>query len=173
VLLSTCSSCGKWLLRKETSYENGEVIVNWSDPEGRGECSYLSTCTHPSFGCNQYMNGGPLIERASKPGEPWHHWVLGPCPECHGLGTGGTAGGYVDNRCCGTGLVQYYDDGYVGDNKTKCHPKEKALYGKKRDEVELVCFNCQKPTDPSWLMCPYCATKLKEPKSEPPSALVA
>ena len=167
-VLLRCSTCAKWLLRKETSYGNGETIVNWSDPDGKGQCSFLNINTVPDFGCNQYEVGGPIIEKHFKEGEPWHYWRLDKCPECHGLGTGGPSG-RVDNRCCGTGLVMYFDDGYIGDNMTKMHPKEKV----KRPDPVFSCFNCHKPADAAWIACPYCGTNLKEAKPEPASALVA
>jgi hypothetical protein len=30
-------------------------------------------------------------------------------------------------RCVGTGGVRYYDDGYVGEEATRRHPKEPAI----------------------------------------------
>lgn len=68
------------------------------------------------------------------------------------------SGDSVDNRCCGTGTVLYYDDGYVGDNRTKKHPKEVV----KKNDVPVVCFQCTKPIDQSWAVCPFCGTRLKD-----------
>jgi hypothetical protein len=158
-VLLTCATCEKWFLRRETHYAgNGEVIINWSDPEGKGKCTVLNILTAPEFGCNQYEQGEPIVEVAHKPGEPWHHWVLGPCPTCKGNGV--AAGVGIDRDCCGTGLVQYYDDGYIGENRTKMHPKEK-VHGKRGDLPVPVCFNCVKPIDPVWKLCPFCGTQLQ------------
>jgi hypothetical protein len=40
------------------------------------------------------------------------------------------------------------------------HPNEKS-FGK-RDTVQPTCFNCMHDVDPKWVVCPYCATRLKE-----------
>jgi len=155
----TCSTCSKWFVRKETHYENGEVIVNWTAPEGCGKCTVLDVQTHPAFECNQYQFGTPIIEVVEKDGEPWHHWVFGPCPVCKGHGAEVLDGRFKDDQCCGTGRVRYYDDGYIGENRTYLHPKEKV----KRDDAPTpVCFNCHKSIGLDWMACPFCGTRLKE-----------
>lgn len=155
--------------RRETRYGNGEVIINWTAPANKGKCEVLNTETASDFGCNKYADGGPFVMVNTKEGAPWHHWVFGPCPTCQGLGVAGT-GGAIDGQCCGTGRVRHYDDGYVGENKTCMHPKEKA-FGK-RDTVTPTCFNCHEDVDPKWVVCPYCTTRLKETaKSEADAVL--
>jgi len=51
-----------------------------------------------------------------------------PCPECTGIDMKQIYASPVGNRghrCAGTGLVRLYDDGYVGDEQTRMHPKQK------------------------------------------------
>lgn len=154
----TCSTCSKWFVRKETHYGNGEIIINWSDPP-RGRCRVLDVLTLPDFGCNKYEEGVPIIEIAHKEGEPWHHAVHGPCPDCKGNGL--NEHGRRDDRCCGTGIVLHYDDGYIGENRTKMHPKEQEK-GKRHAEPTPTCHNCHKSIELTWLACPYCGTRLIE-----------
>lgn len=157
----TCSTCARWFVRKETRYGNGEVIVNWSDPEGRGRCTdpAIGILTSAEFGCTKYETGVPIVEIVRKDGEPWHHWTFGPCPKCKGNGVTDIASTRVDDQCCGTGRVRYYDDGFIGENRTYLHPKEKT---KRHDPPTPVCFNCGKAIGADWLACPHCATRLKE-----------
>jgi hypothetical protein len=188
--LPECRTCLRWLFRIETNYDDGSQVVNWSNPEGLGKCTgpLRGALTEPDFGCNKYAPGGPISEVHHKEGAPWHYWKPGPCPECkHPLcgypdcnnpacpgtekciGVGGrinanptgeaTMG--TDNRCCGTGTVRYYDDGYVGENKTKRHPKELEL-GLRGDDPTPACPNCRKSIDNSWMACPFCGTRLKQ-----------
>ena len=167
----TCSTCSKWFVRKETHYGNGEIIVNWTPPEGCGTCQILNNPTPPTFECNQYSAGTPIVETAFKEGEPWHHWVFGVCPTCKGEGAAAGVGRYgmVDDQCCGTGRVRYYDDGYIGENKTCRHPNEKE---KRHDAPDPTCFNCHKPIGNDWMACPYCGTRLKDVvKPEPEQVL--
>jgi len=177
-----CGSCKFWVLRKETKYEDGGIVVNWTAPEGKGRCSHLGIDTLMDFGCLKYQKGGPHIETAVKPGEPWHHKVLGPCPDCRYsyceypnctykfcpgvdkcLGRGMKEDGGSDNRCVGTGLVFYYDDGYIGENRTKMHPKE-AEMGVKRPDVDPTCPGCNTIIDMNWKICPECGHRLKDAK---------
>src|SRR5215472_10439951 len=109
-MLLSCSICSKWMLQKQTRYGNGEVIVNWRPPDGKGLCTLLQTATDPDFCCNKFYRGEPIVEVTYKEGEPWHHSVHGPCPDCRGNGLNDN--GRVDDRCCGTGIVLHYDDGY-------------------------------------------------------------
>ena len=160
----TCSTCSKWFVRKETHYSHGEVIVNWAEPRGYGKCPVLDNMiTAPDFECNKYESGAPLVEIAYKDGEPWHHAVHGPCPDCGGRGL--KSNDKQDDRCCGTGMVLHYDDGYIGENRTKMHPKERE-YGKREAEPTPTCFNCHKSIELTWFACPYCGTRLKTEKPE-------
>ena len=164
----TCSTCSKWFVRKETHYGNGEVIINWQDPP-RGRCRALDFITTATFECNQYEVGVPIVEVIHKDGEPWHHWVIGPCPKCNGNGVTDNASPRVDDQCCGTGKVRYYDDGFIGENRTYRHPKETV----KRDDAPTpTCFNCHKSIGLDWLACPYCGTRFKETKPEPEQVLL-
>src|SRR5215831_8562855 len=185
-----CASCLKWLFRIETSYDDGSVVVNWSHPDGSGKCMgpLKEMLTPPDFGCNQYAAGGPISERHHKEGAPWHNYKVGPCPDCkhplcgfpdcknpncpgseHCLGLGSKPGfmdaigvkSDVDGRCCGTGQVRYYDDGFIGDNKTKRHPKEKEL-GLRHDDPTPTCDSCHKSIDPAWMACPFCGHRLHQ-----------
>jgi len=155
-----CASCGHWLVRVEIKYGNGDTIIKWSDPQGRGKCTgpLADTITAPDFGCIKYEAGEPIVQSSFKEGNPWNYWTPGPCPDCGGRGM---AGDGVDDRCCGTGQVRYYDDGFIGDNRSKMHPKEKP-FGKRPDDPTPVCFNCYKSIDQHWNVCPYCGTNLKE-----------
>jgi hypothetical protein len=51
------------------------------------------------------------------------------------------------------------------------HPREKELLGKKQDQPDPTCFNCQKVVDSSWKACPYCGTRLVAPKEAPQEVL--
>jgi hypothetical protein len=181
-----CATCGFWLLRRETHYSGGEKIVNWQDPQGRGKCTsetLRGTLTPPTFGCGEHKDGGPIVEVAQKQGEAWHYSVAIPCPDCRApdcgfvspgecenkhcpgtdkcLGRGHTESG-VDGRCCGTGTVQLYDDGFIGENKRKLHPKEQELG--KRPHLPAVCERCNEKIDAKWRMCPFCGYDLKSEK---------
>jgi hypothetical protein len=164
----TCSTCAKWFVRKETHYGNGEIIINRQIPEGCGECQVLNIATNPAFECNQYQYGTPIVEIAHKDGEPWQHARHGPCPDC--MGKGLDANDRRDDRCCGTGIVLFYDDGYIGNNRTKRHPKEME-FGIREDAPTPTCFNCHKSIELTWFACPYCGTRLKQEKVEPAEVL--
>jgi hypothetical protein len=171
-----CSTCGFWLVLCQTEYSCGDVVVNWRPPDGHGKCTgpLKGALTIADFGCNKYKDGGPIHESANKDGAPWHHKKPGPCPDCKTcaypecgkadcpgpekcLGTG-------CGRCVCTGTVLYYDDGFVGENRTKMHPME-AKDGKRHDAPTPSCWNCGKHIDPQWRACPYCGTRLSADRS--------
>jgi hypothetical protein len=168
--MPNCSDCAKWLLRCETRYEGGETITTWSSPAG-GKCTGpLNGAVVPAtFGCFQHVEGGPLIEAVTHPGHAWEHKTPGPCPECKTCshpectkpGCPGTEKciGAGCARCCNTGTVLYYGDGYVGENRTKLHPKEREQ-GKRGDSPTPICGNCGKSIGIGWKICPYCETNL-------------
>jgi hypothetical protein len=179
--MGSCKDCATWFVRRETGYDNGETVIKWQDPQGRGRCRgpLNGVLVPPDFGCNAFASGGPIVERDEKPGEPWHYWSPVPCPDCRKLECGFEAPGMCVNaqcpgtnkclgrgmndtnsdfRCVGTGTVRYYDDGYIGDNRTCAHPKEAV----KRDDVQPTCSSCKKDIDLSWMACPYCGNRLKE-----------
>lgn len=143
-----CEACEHWIVRKETAYGGGEVIVNWTPPIGKGECQSLGILTEASFGCNRFIEtASDHVAVTHKDGEPWQHFVMIPCPDCKGVGDGGRG-----HRCAGTGLVRLYDDGHIGDEQTRRHPKEVPL--------PTTCPSCAKPVEQSWSHCPSCGGKL-------------
>lgn len=127
----TCKNCQHWIIARKTIYEDGSEIVNSQSPEGKGDCLYLEIETSADFGCNAFAVGDVHVEIIRKPGAPWMHHRDGPCPECSGRGSNEGACG----RCCGTGKVRYYDDGYIGEERTREHPKEKELRLQKPPDV--------------------------------------
>jgi len=127
-----CQDCGNWLLVKKTIYSGGPEIINWSAPEGRGHCKVLDVDTAPEFGCLSFI-AGEHLEITLKDGEPWQHSHWGKCPECNGSGATTYSG---CGRCVGTGRVLYYDDGYIGEERYRMHPKEKELRERKNEPKE-------------------------------------
>jgi hypothetical protein len=61
------------------------------------------------------------VETERKDGAPWQHFTMIECPACSGHPGLGEAGRC---KCAGTGKTRLYDDGYVGDEHTRKHPKE-------------------------------------------------
>ncbi len=160
-----CDGCKNWTTARVTRYGDGSEVCNWKAPAGKGRCSVLDIDTPEAFGCTSHA---PLdavgaltlpafhhIQSNWKNGAPWQHHVVGPCPDCRGLGSNSG----VCYRCAGTGKVRYYDDGYIGEEQTRLHPKEK-------DKAEpLRCRNCKEIVDVKWKACPMCGTRL-EPVAE-------
>jgi predicted amidophosphoribosyltransferase len=79
---------------------------------------------------------------------------MGPCPNCTGKGNQGDG---ACDRCTGTGNVRYYEDGFVGEERSRMHPKEKELAAKPK------CVGCGREVDPVWVACPICGQKLDAP----------
>lgn len=158
-----CASCQHWTVSRITTYADKSEIVEWKAKEGRGLCSVLDHETAAAFGCIEFSEGTDCqIIRKYKQGEPWQHWVMIPCPDCDGKGSQFTT---ACRRCAGTSKVRRYDDGFVGEEQTRLHPKEKQLMatgGLPRPK----CLNCNKDTDVSWVACPYCGWRLVEPPAE-------
>jgi hypothetical protein len=120
---SRCENCTHWLIKRQTNYSSGEVIVNFEALAGHGHCTFFDRPEPADFGCVRFeVAASPLdhVEVAHKEGEPWRNFRMIPCPDCHPNGGAGGRG----HRCAGTGLVRLYDDGYVGDEQTRKHPKE-------------------------------------------------
>lgn len=117
-----CKDCGNWILERKTVYEDGTEITNYSS--GIGNCQILKIETVPDFGCFSFKEGNHT-EITHKSGTPWQNWHYDICPTCNGRGNPGD--GRPCQQCVGTGHVRYYDDGFIGDEKTKLHPKEKEL----------------------------------------------
>jgi hypothetical protein len=142
--MSSCEGCQFWIIRRVNKYSDGQTIEKWSAASGKGHCDKLGIETDADFGCNKWMiDSQDHVEVLYKIGSPHHHFVMIPCPECEGKGNG-TRG----HRCAGTGLVRLYDDGYVGDEQTRLHPKEKAQ--------PLQCMKCSQGLQPGWAHCPNC-----------------
>jgi len=115
----SCQECGNWKLGVRATYSNGAVIEHLID---RGKCSVLGVNTEPDFSCNRFVEGRQdQIQVVAKEGEPWENWVMGPCPDCCGVGSGNDR---ACHRCAGTSKVRYYDDGFVGEEQTRLHPME-------------------------------------------------
>ena len=117
-----CADCGNWLLERKTVYSDGSEIHTFKSPEGKGRCLVLSMDTAPDFGCNKFVPGAHC-EIEHKPDVPWHYWVMIPCPACGNADARGTK-----CQCAGTGKVRLYDDGYIGDERTRRHPKDSPTY---------------------------------------------
>lgn len=149
-----CEYCQHWIVRRETIYGNGDLIVNWSAPDGKGACGSLGIETEAGFGCNRFMEDDfDHVETAQKEGAPWQNFTIIDCPECGGKGDGSRG-----HRCAGTGKVRLYDDGYICDEQTRVHPKE--IPG------PSSCPQCSIPVDRSWMHCPACGERLFKPVAE-------
>lgn len=142
-----CDDCERWIICRKNVYDDGSEIVTLQSPSGKGHCDALDIETDFSFGCNRFSKGGEHVDITRKTGSPWRHFIMIPCPDCAGKGDGGRG-----HRCAGTGLVRLYDDGYIGDEQTRMHPKEKPQ--------PLKCMQCGEPVNPDWIACPKCATKI-------------
>lgn len=147
--MSSCSSCRNWITRRFTRYGDGVEIDQASFVDGRGACAVLKIETAAEFGCNAFVAGDDHAEITLKTGAPWQHFVMIPCPDCAGRGDGGSG-----HRCAGTGLVRLYDDGHIGDEQTRMHPKEKQVVPPPQ------CHACQARIDVAWKHCPACGAKL-------------
>lgn len=144
----SCAICQHWTVQRVTTYDDGSIVERWKAPEGVGHCELLGIATDPGFGCNRFIESFyDHVETLKKPGAPWQHFVMIPCPDCAGKGDGGRG-----HRCAGTGLVRLYDDGHIGDEQTRRHPKE--------NRPAALCHGCNAAVDPNWAHCPACGVKL-------------
>ena len=119
-----CRACGNWLLERKTIYEDGSEIVTYKSSEGKGNCQILNIDTSPDFACNNFKLGNHE-EITHKSGAPWQNWHHDVCPTCNGRGNSGDINVRPCDQCWGTGRVRYYDDGFIGEEKTQLHPNEK------------------------------------------------
>jgi|SRR5882672_4712510 len=130
-MTGNCETCGHWVVRRKTVYGDGTEIVTWDAPASKGRCEVLDIDTVAAFGCTSHEAGDHVVV-TRKDGAPWQHWRTGPCPDCGGNGTithgvsGGSLNYSVCGRCVGTGSVRHHDDGHVGENRHRRHPKEPA-----------------------------------------------
>lgn len=150
--MNKCENCEHWIVRRLTSYSDGSEIVRWEAHDGEGHCDSLDISTVHDFGCNRFLGGDSHTEVIRKIGPPWAHFKMIACPDCGGRGDG-TRG----HRCAGTGLVRLYDDGYIGDEQTRMHPKEKEL------APSPTCRGCGGGVTAGWKHCPACGISLLAP----------
>jgi hypothetical protein len=153
-----CSNCRFWLTHRVTDYEDGTRIFNFKAPEGKGRCESLMMETAPDFGCTKFQEGHEHVEiMGKKPGSPWHHSHYITCPDCNGTGVvnDGTCG-----RCCRTGRCLLYDDGYLGEEKTRRHPSEANI----GPPPVPTCPGCSRNIELSWVACPFCGYKMERPE---------
>ena len=166
--MGECADCKNWILQRKTLYEDGSEIINHQPPNGNGHCEVLKVDTAPDFGCNKFEAGDEHYEiLARKSGAPWHHHYRGPCPDCKGRGSNETA---MCRRCCGCGLVEYYDDGYIGEEATRRHPNEQQ---KGIVPPTPTCPNCAKTVERSWVGCPFCGHRLISPPERSSAEIMA
>lgn len=151
--MNECQSCAHWTLARVTVYSDGSTVDTFRAPDGKGHCEELTIDTAPDFGCNKYeIDGGSShVITTEKQGAPWQHWSMGNCPDCAGKGN---AGDGACHRCAGTSKVRYYEDGYIGEERTRLHPKERETAAKPK------CAGCQRDVEISWLACPICGHRL-------------
>lgn len=119
-----CFNCGHWIICRKTVYSDGsEIITSPSSPDGKNECTALGIRTTPEFGCAAHSTGKDHVVVTHKDGTPWSNWEYRPCPDCGGRGSTPEIG--MCYRCYGTSRVRFYDDGYIGEERTRLHPKER------------------------------------------------
>ena len=147
----TCDTCARWITAHRTIYDDGSEIGTFEAPAGKGNCQLLGIDTLPEFGCTSYDPGAEHIITSHKSGTPHEHFRMGPCPECRAAGN---AGDSACHRCAGTGNVRYYDDGYIGEERTRLHPKEVEKAAKPK------CLGCGREVEAAWVACPACGHKL-------------
>jgi hypothetical protein len=155
----TCSTCAHWVTTRKTVYGDNSEVVTYQCPDGKGRCEKLEIDTPAEFGCSVFVEGQNPVRISEKPGAPWMHWQMVKCPVCAEKGLVPDA---ARCQCAGTGLVRKYDDGFIGDEKTRIHPTERALMlaGKPK------CKACEKEVEITWVACPFCGGRL-EPMSKP------
>jgi RecJ-like exonuclease len=150
-----CETCAHWIQARKTLYDDGSEVVNFQAPEGKGHCESLNLDTDPGFGCTGFIEGCEHVIVARKSGAPWQHSSSGPCPNCNSCGNNQNDG--ACERCQGTGKVRYYDDGFIGEERTRLHPKEKEL------AAQPKCRGCDRMLEREWMACPFCGTKTDAP----------
>lgn len=151
-----CDGCARWITGRNTVYDDGSTVDNFNAPDGKGFCEKLLIETVPDFGCTAFSEGTAHIVVSRKVGAPWQHWTMGPCPDCGGKGNAGDSGCH---RCTGTGKVRHYDDGHVGEERTRMHPKERAA----GPVAKPKCGLCGHEVEPAWVACPTCGTRREAP----------
>src|SRR5262245_17775020 len=118
-----CNTCAHWIIKRARLYDDGTEQIDFGTESGKGHCEQLAIVTAFNFGCNRYDGPSDVHVRVEHiAGAPWQHWHMDKCPDC--AGRGGGANGGVCHRCTGTGQVRFYADGYIGEERTRRHPKE-------------------------------------------------
>ena len=125
--MSLCQRCKHWVKQKRRVYGDGTTTVLFEPADAaKGLCQQLNMETAPDFGCNKYefCDTWDHVKTDKVDGEPWQYWKMGPCPDCRGRGCHDRYERPACHRCAGTGNVRYYEDGFVGDEQYRRHPKE-------------------------------------------------
>ncbi len=150
--MSDCQSCDHWTLARITEYADGTKVEAFRAPAGKGHCEELSIDTSPNFGCLSHCHADHAhVFITQKDGAPWQHWKMGPCPDCKARGNENDG---ACHRCAGTSKVRHYEDGYVGEERTRLHPKERESAAKPK------CLTCSREVEPDWMACPKCGARL-------------
>lgn len=156
--MGECADCRSWTVQRKTLYGDGSEVVNYQAPDCKGFCEVLKIETPLEFGCNSFVAGNEHYEiLGKKSGSPWHHFKRLACPDCNGRGSDGTS---PCRRCCGCGLVNHYDDGYIGEEAHRRHPNEEVH---KMVPPTPKCPSCNKDVQREWVGCPFCGARLIEP----------
>jgi len=123
--VTQCSGCKNWRRGTRTEYGDGTVDDKTLPADGVAPCAVLGIETAPDFGCNRFEQGDAddQIEVIVKDGAAWQNFEMTNCPDCSAVGSKGDT---ACQRCCGTRMVRRYGDGWLGDERTRKHPKEIA-----------------------------------------------
>lgn len=148
----SCERCAHWIVASVTKYGDGTVIENSRCPDGKGKCDTLTIETPAGFHCSSFLEGDDHVVTQFKSGAPWQNFSMGHCPDCRGNGSHNVELRPACNRCAGTAQVRYYDDGFVGEERTRLHPKEIAK--------PPQCGGCQRTVEKEWKRCPWCGGSL-------------
>jgi hypothetical protein len=125
--MQKCADCFNWVTCRQTVYGDGSVITTFQATEpDKGYCEMLKIDTPAEFGCTAF-HAGEHTRSVEREGAPWQNWAMGPCPDCQGRGSQPVEARPACHRCAGTGQVRHYDDGFVGDEQKRQHPKEKEV----------------------------------------------
>lgn len=155
--MENCQSCLHWVRIEKRVYGDGSEVVTFRPNQiEHGRCEILSVESAPSFGCLSHAAGreADQIRVTQRAGAPWQHSAAGPCPDCAGEGSRGDKSCH---RCAGTGKVRHYEDGYVGEERTRLHPKEIETAAAPK------CSSCGHQVEAAWVACPGCGRKLDAP----------
>ncbi len=153
--MAKCFNCSHWIMCRKTIYGDGSEIVVPIAAMGKGNCQELGIDTTPDFGCQSHRHGEEHAIVTHKGGAPWENFEYKPCPDCDGRGSTPEAG--MCYRCYGTARVRFYDDGYIGEERTRLHPKE-------REALQCMEPPNQSPLD---LSLPNPEAAQIKPKSDP------